>query len=94
MTSRHRFLPHFQRKHLLENTGLIRRKKQAWLKAGESMIEDLEKRNVNLAHKLRSVSLNNIKQRIEHILLHKRSQEMIMQVREFLAIWYLHQISH
>lgn len=58
------------------------------------MIEDLKKRNVYLVHKLGAISLNNVKQWIEHILLRKSSQEMIMQVREFFTIGYLHQISH
>lgn len=58
------------------------------------MIEDFKQRNVYLAHKLGAVSLNNVEQRIEHIFLHKGSQEVIMQVREFLTVGYLDQISH
>lgn len=94
MSSRHRSLSHLQVQNLLEDAGLIAREKQLWLEAGESMIEDLKQRNVYLVHKLGAVSLNNVEQRIEHILLHKGSQEVIMQVREFLTVWYLNQISH
>ena len=94
MSCRRRFLSHLQVQHLLEDAGLIAREKQLWLEAGESMIEYLKQRNVYFAHKLGSVSLNNVEQRIEHIFLHKGSQEVIMQVREFLTVWYLNQISH
>lgn len=89
MPCSYRFLRHSIRNQIFHQGILTLGIQKFWLEASEGVIEDFHERDIYFAHQLRSICLDDIEQRVKHILFCEGCQEMIMKIWILFAVWDL-----